>query len=334
MTEENTPITPSTGEAPVSPRFLGYGVFLYSILGLILVTYETIHGLSFASTAWIFVPLLGVLLGFKLMSGDDVDARRAALYFNGAWVLCVLVILYQCIVYPWDLVKALSVYRPLQSILFYGANAVILWLFQRAARFSYLKSSFLKTSPWRGGIVALLVGSVFFLHEAVEVWKPEPWEVLVPVRNLLHYLQGAQTQFLITRVTVQHHEKTYGVVVKGYGFSNTKAYPMELSWIILTRDAFLALQQGALKEKEGDGELALGVAFLSGLGRNSDLKEAVNWFARSAARGNPQGKEAYAIALMNGSGVLENVPEAYDLLWQAAQQHNAEAQWLLSKIQQ
>ena len=84
----------------------------------------------------------------------------------------------------------------------------------------------------------------------------------------------------------------------------------------------------------GDAEAQnlIGVCYFYGKRVEKNIKEAVIWFSRSAALGNPKGQTNLALCYLDGSGGKRNEIEARRLLRLAANQGYANAQYELGSL--
>lgn len=78
--------------------------------------------------------------------------------------------------------------------------------------------------------------------------------------------------------------------------------------------------------------LWLGSDFQDGVGTDSNLWEAVNYFRRAAGLGSSEGKHQIAYLFMNGSGSPEVPPDSESYFRKYAEEGNPCAQWVLGKI--
>ena len=86
--------------------------------------------------------------------------------------------------------------------------------------------------------------------------------------------------------------------------------------------------------EQGDpaAQSKLGVLYSSGVGLDTDKKEAVRWYTRSAQQGYPLGQWNLAFMYLRGEGVPEDFAKAEQLMRAAAQQGLANAQFDLGMM--
>jgi hypothetical protein len=311
-------------------RLIGGWLCFYGWVLFIISVYQTTHGLN-ASWLWLnLLPIAVVLVGLDLIYGGAIQARRAAFLVNAAMIGCGLMILYQALVFAMPLWWLLWRHQFFHSSGFYLLNIVLLGLTQwRLSR--HFTGSFWSASPWRGGLVALLIGSVLLLLGLSKAWQPRSFEMTIPANNLVHYLQGSDMQFSPTNISYQSNGNTYQMTATGYAFSANRVSSMQVSWVPITQQTLDILKNIA---QRGDvtAEWMLGAVYLASMGSLSDVNEAVKWFQLAANKGNGNAQQALAIAMINGVGVPEDIAQGYQLLKQAAAKGDADAKRLIDKM--
>ena len=87
-------------------------------------------------------------------------------------------------------------------------------------------------------------------------------------------------------------------------------------------------------EKSGDREVQwiMGRYYQEGWGLEKDMTTAVKWFERSAKKGFPPAQYSLAMCYLNGDGVKADAEKAEELLEDAADSGNKDAQQKLSEI--
>ena len=85
----------------------------------------------------------------------------------------------------------------------------------------------------------------------------------------------------------------------------------------------LAMYRKLAIEGVPDGQVAVGVTLVEGLGVNEDLKEGVGWLKEASARGNPQGQYELGTLYYTGNAepfIPESNEKAFELFEKAAEQ--------------
>lgn len=83
---------------------------------------------------------------------------------------------------------------------------------------------------------------------------------------------------------------------------------------------------------DADSQYKLGLLYVRGsAGAPMDYSKAVEWFRRSAEKGDPKGENALGVAYAHGFGVVKDEKVGFNLFYKAALKGNAAAQHNLAK---
>jgi Sel1 repeat len=83
-----------------------------------------------------------------------------------------------------------------------------------------------------------------------------------------------------------------------------------------------------LAEKgDASSQAAMGSMYAYGRGVPLDYQEAVNWYHKAAAQGNPEGLDGLGVLYYHGWGVKQDYPRAFELFQSAAQKGYAHAEY-------
>ena len=132
------------------------------------------------------------------------------------------------------------------------------------------------------------------------VLAPLCWACIHPMVSLATPTQEETTTFNALKAKVLKG-CNHAMYELGLMYAEKKQYKLALYWT-----------EKSAKNGDADGKVALGMAYLHGLGTAKNHKEALNWFEKASNQGYYWGSFFIAKMYQTGNGVPKNTEKAFE----------------------